>query len=144
MVHAGITKDEPIKAKRRTVVRGAAWSVPVVAIAATAPAYAASWTPPPDTGNVGACKESGKPRKFKYRFTLPFTGTLSSISILSVSLNGTNRPVTDIEANGTNLVFKVSSTNSADASGDGVIVFTLNNQTYTEVFEYNGTRPCKI
>ena len=37
------TTDAPaMRASRRAVVRGAAWSVPVVAIAATAPAYAAS------------------------------------------------------------------------------------------------------
>ena len=32
---------------RRTVVRGAAWTVPVVAVAANAPAFAASQLPPP-------------------------------------------------------------------------------------------------
>jgi hypothetical protein len=33
---------DPVRSSRRTVVRGAAWSVPVVAVAATAPAFAAS------------------------------------------------------------------------------------------------------
>jgi hypothetical protein len=36
------TDAAPLRASRRAVVRGAAWSVPVVAVAATAPAYAAS------------------------------------------------------------------------------------------------------
>ncbi|SEB67153.1 hypothetical protein SAMN04489844_0810 [Nocardioides exalbidus] len=37
-----LTVHEPMRPTRRTMVRSAAWSVPVVAVAATAPAYAAS------------------------------------------------------------------------------------------------------
>ncbi|GAB3023505.1 hypothetical protein GCM10011376_34760 [Nocardioides flavus (ex Wang et al. 2016)] len=45
---------------RRTVVRGAAWTVPVVAVASTAPAFAASTTPPAVSGFTG-CKTPGDP-----------------------------------------------------------------------------------
>lgn len=38
------TEAHGLRASRRNVVRGAAWSVPVVAVAATAPAFAASCT----------------------------------------------------------------------------------------------------
>ena len=43
---------------RRAVVRGAAWSIPVVAVAANAPAYAAS-TDPPAPGSFTACRDTG-------------------------------------------------------------------------------------
>jgi hypothetical protein len=43
---------------RRTVVRGAAWSIPVVAVAANAPAFAAS-TDPPAPGSFTACRDTG-------------------------------------------------------------------------------------
>ncbi|RYB94653.1 hypothetical protein EUA93_10050 [Nocardioides oleivorans] len=39
------TVHEPLRPSRRAMVRGAAWTVPVVAVAATAPAYAASACP---------------------------------------------------------------------------------------------------
>lgn len=38
----GTERRDAVRTSRRTVVRGAAWSVPVVSLAATAPAYAAS------------------------------------------------------------------------------------------------------
>lgn len=45
---------------RRTVVRGATWTVPVIAIAAQAPAFAASNVPPPPVINFGgACANTG-------------------------------------------------------------------------------------
>lgn len=45
---------------RRTVVRGAAWTVPVVAVAAQAPVFAASNQPPPPDVNLGgSCANTG-------------------------------------------------------------------------------------
>ena len=45
---------------RRTVVRGAAWTVPVVAVAANAPAFATSHEPPPPVIDFGnACANTG-------------------------------------------------------------------------------------
>ncbi|RYC07305.1 hypothetical protein [Nocardioides zhouii] len=49
---------------RRTVVRGAAWTVPVVAVATTVPAFAASNVPPPPVINFGgACGNTGAQQK---------------------------------------------------------------------------------
>lgn len=42
VVNNQIDVDERMRTSRRNIVRGAAWSVPVVAVAATAPAFAAS------------------------------------------------------------------------------------------------------
>lgn len=46
---------------RRTVVRGAAWSIPIVAVAAHAPAFAASTDAPvvTGTGSISVCKLAG-------------------------------------------------------------------------------------
>ena len=51
---------------RRTVVRGAAWTVPVVAVATQAPAFAVSPPPPPPPPSVdfaGACGNTGATQK---------------------------------------------------------------------------------
>ncbi len=44
--------------KRRTIVRGAAWTVPVIAVAATAPAFAASQ--PINCAPTAECKQPGE------------------------------------------------------------------------------------
>ncbi len=49
---------------RRTVVRGTAWTVPVIAVAAHAPAFATSHEPPPPGINFGgACGNVGNGNK---------------------------------------------------------------------------------
>lgn len=49
---------------RRTVVRGAAWSVPVIAVAAPIPAFATSHEPPPPVIDFGgACANTGASQK---------------------------------------------------------------------------------
>ncbi len=49
---------------RRTVVRGFAWTVPVIAVAAQAPAFATSHEPPPPVINFGgACGNTGARQK---------------------------------------------------------------------------------
>ena len=61
------------KVSRRTVTRGVAWSVPVAAVAYTAPAYASS-QPPVVAGQCGiACKHPGLGQNDKtYHFTFCF------------------------------------------------------------------------
>ena len=65
---------------RRTVVRGAAWSVPVIAIAAPIPAFATSHTPPPPDIDFGrACGNTGSTGKgCGGKFTLEVPLTLSN------------------------------------------------------------------
>lgn len=51
---------------RRTVVRGTAWTVPVIAVAAQAPAFAVSPPPPPPPPVInfgGACANTGATQK---------------------------------------------------------------------------------
>lgn len=61
---------------RRTLLRGAAWSVPVIAVATHAPAFAAS-TDAPSIAGPGAfsvCRDTGLgPNCQGYRFTLNLT-----------------------------------------------------------------------
>ena len=51
-----------INANRRTVARGALWTVPVVAVAAAAPAFAVSQRCRP----TGRCKNPGNPKDKSY------------------------------------------------------------------------------
>lgn len=58
MTETGAAK--PQGTSRRTVVKGAAWAVPAVALAGAAPAFAASKEPPPPTVSwAGACATTG-------------------------------------------------------------------------------------
>ena len=77
---------------RRTLVKGAAWSVPVAAVAGTAPAFAASPPVVPEfTGNF--CKHSGNPKY--YHNTMRWTNTNSSctvtISLGQMTIDGDSR-----------------------------------------------------
>ena len=45
---------------RRTIVRGAAWSIPIVAVAAHAPAFAASTDPPRPGSFDVTCRTNGQ------------------------------------------------------------------------------------
>jgi len=57
---------------RRTLARGAAWTVPAVAIAAAAPVMAASGGPPTITQTGNACKNSGNSCKSRPKgYTVP-------------------------------------------------------------------------
>ncbi|MEO5499116.1 MAG: hypothetical protein ABIR46_01290, partial [Candidatus Saccharimonadales bacterium] len=130
-------------------VRGAAvaWGAPVILAAAAAPTFAASPLPP-KFGELTACKLPGKSDDeldFGYRFTVPFTGSLDQIQIVTLTLNGRQYTPINIRTNGTSLIFEVTTSNSADASGSGIVVITFNGQIMpAEPFSYDGTKPCKI
>jgi len=59
---------------RRTIVRGAAWTIPVVAVASTAPAFAASLDAPRPGGLQALCRTTGQGNGNcqGYRFRLTF------------------------------------------------------------------------
>ena len=82
---------------RRTVVRGAAWSIPVVAVAANAPAFAAS-TDAPSISSVSACKDPGTGSNCQgYRFSVVLNvqpGYTWTINLTEVSIENTNRTTT--------------------------------------------------
>lgn len=79
---------------RRTVVRGAAWTVPVVAVASTAPAIASSLSAPRPSSVVG-CRLTAGGSSNCYRFTLNFvrpteswTVRLDSVFLVNTSTAG--------------------------------------------------------
>lgn len=121
---------------RRTVVRGAAWSIPVVAIAANAPAFATSTDAPRPTAT--ACKETAGSKC--YRFFLTFAAPSYDWDITLTSLvmtNSTTGPAGEeliLRTNPTNFtvtatgvnVFQVQActTGNLASSGDVVLKYT--------------------
>ncbi len=71
---------------RRTVARGVAWSVPVVAVSVAAPAFAVSPAQAPPVASVSVCQCQGQNTK-KYQLTLTFSTTSThTFSISNVSI----------------------------------------------------------
>ncbi len=121
--------------KRRTVTRGMAWSVPVVAVAATAPAFAVS---PPTlvvTQQGNACKHPGNP-KF-YHFTFCFSSTFNlTVTLLRMVVNGetgaTLFPTTVVVPAGTTVCKYVDAglfTNSANGEAELFYSYVVNGTT---------------
>lgn len=135
--------DQFVKPNRRTIVQGAAWTVPVVVVSTAAPAFATSPTPP-NFGKLTACKIPGASGDLTkgYKFTVPYNGTLDQVSGLTLTLNGTFKTPECLSADGSNLTFYVVSSSSADGSGTGTVEFMFGGQLYTQSFTYDGTRPC--
>lgn len=80
---------------RRTIVRGAAWSVPVIAMAAPVPVFAASFPPVIISGFTDAYKcpgqsAGGNENEFTYIFEFTADGTVTADQIagLVVTING--------------------------------------------------------
>ena len=61
-----------LQVSRRTVARGAVWSVPIVAIGVAAPAFAASAIPSPAAGASCKCPGSGG-NNFNFKTVIAFT-----------------------------------------------------------------------
>lgn len=82
MKHDQSATPGPSGVSRRTVVKGAAWAVPAIAVASSVPAMAASGPIiPRPAGN--ACKHPGEPKY--YHFTFCFNNT--SAQSITISLN---------------------------------------------------------
>ena len=75
----------PSGSNRRTVVKGAAWAVPAVAVAAAAPALAAS--PKCLTAQFlgDSCKQPGSGNNFGYRLEICFTNNCATSVTLDVT-----------------------------------------------------------
>jgi len=139
------------KPSRRAVVRTGVWSVPVVAVATIAPAYATtSGNPPPVTitGVGSGCKLPGNPNDWSYRIVLNFKSTSSTaeaITILKFDISGaptsTFSPATFTVPSGvSSKAFVVSSSNSANRSA--TITYTVEGQTYTVAVAVPTFHPC--
>ncbi len=139
------------KPSRRAVVRTGVWSVPVVAVATIAPAYATtSGNPPPVviSGCASGCKLPGKPNDWSYRIVLTFNSTSSSaevVTILKFDISGaptsTFSPATfSVPSGASTKQFVVSSSNSANRNA--TITYTVEGQTYTVAIALPSFHPC--
>jgi hypothetical protein len=71
---------------RRTVARGAAWSIPIVAVSVAAPAFALSPAKAATITSVTVCQCQGQGTK-KYRLTATFTNTSNhTFTVTNVSI----------------------------------------------------------
>jgi hypothetical protein len=133
---------------RRTIVRGTAWSVPVVAIAAHAPAFAAS-APPITLSYVEAIKCSGNsdpddPKTYVFVFTADSAPAQGSVSATTVTINNKVFVVEKVVISGTTIyVQSVPSKNSATGTGTLTISYTSGNPPVLKApsFDYSGTNP---
>lgn len=144
---------ENLTPSRRSVVRGAAWSVPVISMAATAPVFAASADP--ITGFIEALKCPGNSTPgvrdavvvaFTTRSQEDANALLAQanadLSVFKITGNGTVWDVKRVTLIGTTLyVVTVPRGNSANASGELKVEYTLRGTVYTDTYAYNGTSP---
>jgi len=130
---------------RRTLTRTIAWSTPVVAVAATAPAFAASTVVITPNSEVDVTKcpgQSDKTDPWTYIATFLTTGVATSVSVSSFTVNGINFPVERVVIEGSTFhVVTRPGTNSADAEGTGVITYNTGSGEQTFTFAYNGSHP---
>jgi hypothetical protein len=130
---------------RRTLTRTAGWSVPVISVAAAAPAFAAS-TPivvPNSKVDVTKCPgQSDKTDPWTYIATFITDSPVSSVTVASFTVNGVVFPIERVVADGNSFhVVTQPSTNSADAAGTGVIYYNTGGVDRTFEFAYNGSHP---
>ena len=138
---------------RRNVVRGAAWTAPLVAVAVAAPAFAASVAPPTIKGTSTGGKCPGQSTDFEWGFIIPVdtTAPVQSLVFTNVIYNG--ELVADFcqaQVSPTRFAITFDSNSSANGVGGGTFDYTL---TYldgtgvavvvsdTATFTYNGTHP---
>lgn len=80
---------------RRTLAKGAAWTVPAVAVVAAAPAYAKSGEPVVPSYTPGSfCNHPGNPKYYHARFCFKNTSdTAITVTFVRMNVNGENRDV---------------------------------------------------
>jgi len=79
---------------RRSVARGAAWSVPLVAVGVAAPAFAASTSFGTGVFSTQSCRCGGSGAIFSYRLNILFPNQSStSYTVNAVSIASTDGPI---------------------------------------------------
>lgn len=82
----------PSRISRRTIVKGAAWTTPVIVLATAAPAAAASRAVEVTAGMTAQKNADGKFGAKNVTFTVPFHnsgGQAATVEVLTLSLDGT-------------------------------------------------------
>lgn len=137
------TQTTNLAPTRRTLVKGAAWSVPVISIVAAAPAFAASPEPVITTGpKTSKCPGNATDDPFTYIFTFGLSAEPMTFVVTSLIINGQVFDVARVVIDGKTVhVVSVASTNSADAEGNGSVTYTVNGVQHTYLFVYKGSHP---
>ena len=92
-----VTSEKKSGISRRTVAKGMAWSVPAVALAVAAPAYAASPCTPVPLTRGASCKCPGGSDRFKFGYILQICVTVGNACALPPGV--TNAAILGIENN---------------------------------------------
>lgn len=138
---------------RRTLVRSAVWTTPVIALATAAPAFSVS----EDIEIVDygqSCKYPGQSvpgKEYGYHMVVTFNANQAgTVTITSFNIGGA--PTTDITpktfavgVGNTTVSFDVFSSNSAQRNAVITYVFTPTGgvgKTYTATVNFNGFHPC--
>jgi len=125
---------------RRSLVKGAAWAVPAVAVAAAAPAFAASAGPVLPVIDLGlACKQGNNPacgpQKFSYAFPITLKNTTSSpveFQITSFTKDGIEYGVWGIMTNRTSCTpAPVTAPRCAPAGAKNAVTVPANTPSFT-------------
>lgn len=140
---------------RRTIAKGAAWAVPVIAVGAAAPLAAASGPPPVIVQASGlGCKEPGKSfskdSPFAYRLSLEVTTSFDdTVTLIGCTVPSGDPAVAFLESshevfvvgNPNPIEVRVASTNSAN--GTAVLTFSYSGGTVPVAVEFgDGFNPC--
>lgn len=115
------TTSAPRVVKRRTLVKGAAWSVPVVATGFATPAFAQSVTPP-EPGDI--CKETG----LEYRVYVNSAAIIGTTIVYTFQLNSTEIFFSgdNVDNSGSGIVFRLCGLTATSLTFDfATLTYTL-------------------
>lgn len=135
---------------RRTVVRGAAWTVPVIAVAAPIPAFSSSADPITGIISGGKCPGNSVPAArdsviITFRaLSAADAQAVAAGTITRLTVNGVDQDVLKVKAEGS-LVYVVSTDrgNSSQSSGSVTIEYSINGQDFVGTFAYLVSPPTK-
>ena len=132
---------------RRAVTRGAAWTIPVIAVATPAAALAASGSPTIVGHQQCKCPGNSHPNAPKtYIFQVEFDPAVSSFVINgSVTVNGVSYAViSTTQLSPTVWEFRFKAPASADLKGAVSFSYTADGVTQMAVYAIVGTPPCRL
>jgi hypothetical protein len=131
---------------RRAVTRGAAWTIPVIAVATPASALAASGDPTIVANQQCKCPGNSHPNAPKtYVFQVEFDTSVSAFTINGpVTVNGVSYAViSTTQVSPTVWEFRFKAPSSADLKGAVSFSYTADGVTQMAVYAIVGTPPCK-
>ncbi len=124
---------------RRSVARGVAWTVPVVAISVAAPAFAASPASTPTVDLSQSCKCAGSGgNNYDFKTVMAFTGTGTTFTVVinSWTFEGVTQPNpvpnSFVLVGGSGNVVLKSNLSNSSAHHDVSVTYTITNSVTAE------------